>query len=80
MVQWKGMITSDPSIMMGKPAVACTRITVEHVLEKMAHGEAVGQILEEHPQLTEDTVRAALVFAAETMRATVIRPVPEVAD
>ncbi len=80
MARWKGLITSDPNIMMGKPVVTGTRITVEHILEKMAHGETIEQILEEHPQLTEESVQAALAVAAETMRAMVIHPVPEVAD
>ena len=78
MKTWKGLITSDPNIMIGKPVVAGTRITVEHILEKMAYGETVEQILEEHPRLTEESVLAALAFAAETMRAIVIHPVSEV--
>ncbi|HAG09472.1 MAG TPA: DUF433 domain-containing protein [Desulfotomaculum sp.] len=47
-----GIIQSDPSIMMGKPAIAGTRITVEHVVEKFASGETVEQILEAHPRLS----------------------------
>ena len=39
------LITSDPQIMMGKPVVAGTRITVELILEKLAAGESVEQIL-----------------------------------
>jgi len=43
------LITSDPKIMMGKPVVKGTRITVELILEKLAAGETVEQILSEHP-------------------------------
>lgn len=50
--------------MMGKPVIAGTRITVELVLEKLAAGESVDQILSEHPRLTERGIRAAIAFAA----------------
>ena len=65
--------------MMGKPVIAGTRITVELVLEKMAAGETEDQILEAHPRLTREGIRAALAFAAEALRADVIYPVSEVA-
>jgi uncharacterized protein (DUF433 family) len=44
--QW---IVSNPKVMMGKPVIAGTRITVELVLEKLAAGETIEQILEAHP-------------------------------
>ena len=46
------MIVSDPAIMMGKPVISGTRITVELILEKLAAGETVEQILDAHPRLT----------------------------
>jgi len=49
--------------MMGKPTVAGTRITVELILEKLAAGETVEQILSEHGRLTEEGIRAAIGFA-----------------
>jgi len=48
----EALIRSDPKIMMGKPTVAGTRITVELILEKLAAGETLDQILSEHPRLT----------------------------
>jgi uncharacterized protein (DUF433 family) len=57
-----GLIVSDPKIMMGKPVVSGSRITVELILEKLAAGESPEQITEEHPRLTEADVRAALGF------------------
>ena len=71
------LIQSDPSIMMGKPVVTGTRITVELLLEKLAAGETVEQLLEAHPRLTEEGVLAALSFAAQALRADVIYPVVE---
>ncbi|MEW6209802.1 MAG: DUF433 domain-containing protein [Acidobacteriota bacterium] len=62
------LIQSDPSIMMGKPVVAGTRITVEFILEKLAAGETIEQILDAHPRLTREGVLAAIAFAAESVR------------
>jgi uncharacterized protein (DUF433 family) len=59
------LIQSDPSIMMGKPVIAGTRITVELILEKLAAGEAIEQVMEAHPRLTKDAIRAALDYAAQ---------------
>jgi uncharacterized protein (DUF433 family) len=69
------LIVSDPRIMMGKPVVAGTRITVELILEKLASGETVEQLLESHPRLTKHAVLAALDFAAKVLRADVLYPV-----
>ena len=69
------LVESNPSIMMGKPTIAGTRITVELILDKLAAGETVEQILSSHPRLTEEAVRAALAFAAAALRADVIYPV-----
>jgi uncharacterized protein (DUF433 family) len=67
-------ITSDPEVMMGKPVVAGTRVTVELILEKLAAGETIDEIVQAHPRLTPEAVRAALRFAAEALRADVIYP------
>ena len=61
------LIQSDPSIMMGKPVVAGTRITVELILEKLAAGETVEQLLEAHPRLTREGIQAALRFATQEL-------------
>jgi uncharacterized protein (DUF433 family) len=63
------LIRSDPMVMMGKPVVAGTRITVELILDKLAAGESIEQILSAHSRLTEEGMRAALAFAAEALRA-----------
>jgi uncharacterized protein (DUF433 family) len=71
------MIMPDPAVMMGKPVVAGTRITVELILEKLAAGETIDQILEAHPRLTREAIQAAFAFAAEALRADVVYPIPE---
>jgi uncharacterized protein (DUF433 family) len=73
----KNLIQTDLKICMGKPVIAGTRITVELILEKLAAGETIEQILKAHPRLTEETIRAALAFASEALRADVVYPVGE---
>lgn len=63
--------------MMGKPVIAGTRITVEPILEKLAAGESVDQILAAHPRLTVEAVRSALAFAAKALKADVVYPTPD---
>jgi uncharacterized protein (DUF433 family) len=72
--QW---IVSNPKVMMGKPVIAGTRITVELVLEKLAAGETIEQILEAHPQLTREAILTALAFTKEALRADVVYPLAE---
>jgi uncharacterized protein (DUF433 family) len=55
---------ADPSVMMGKPCVKGTRITVELILRRLCDGRSFADILEAYSQLTEDDLRAALAFAA----------------
>jgi uncharacterized protein (DUF433 family) len=68
------LIEARPDVMMGKPVIAGTRITVELVLEKLAAGETVEQLLQAHPRLTRDGVRAALEFAAQTLKGDIVYP------
>lgn len=70
----RSLIVSDPEVMMGKPVVAGTRITVELILEKLAAGETVEQILEAHPRLTHQAILAAISFAAQALRADIVYP------
>jgi uncharacterized protein (DUF433 family) len=75
--QMKQLVVSDPKVMMGKPVIVGTRITVELILEKLAAGETPEQILESHPRLTREAIQAALAFAAEALRYDVIYPIVE---
>jgi uncharacterized protein (DUF433 family) len=68
-------ITSDPEVMMGKPVVEGTRITVESILDELGAGRTIEQLLEAHPRLTRDGVLAAVRFGAEVLRADVAYPV-----
>jgi uncharacterized protein (DUF433 family) len=70
----RDLIQSNPSIMMGKPVITGTRITVESILDKLAAGETSEQILEAHPRLTREAIAAALAYAADVLRNDVIYP------
>lgn len=67
-------IVSDPEIMLGKPVIAGTRITVEFILEQLAAGETIEQIMDGY-ELTREQVQAALLFAAELARIDTIHPI-----
>jgi uncharacterized protein (DUF433 family) len=70
------LIVSDPNVMMGKPVIAGTRITVELVLEELAAGTSVDELIAGHPALTPEAVSAALKFAAGALRADTVYPAP----
>ncbi|MGB8355179.1 MAG: DUF433 domain-containing protein [Chthoniobacteraceae bacterium] len=55
-------IESKPGVMMGKPVIAGTRITVENILVRLDAGETVESIVAEHPRLTREAVLAAMEF------------------
>jgi uncharacterized protein (DUF433 family) len=62
---------------MGKPVIAGTRITVELILEKLAAGETIEQMLAAHPRLTREAIQAALAFAARALRADIVYPIQQ---
>jgi uncharacterized protein (DUF433 family) len=67
-MDWHGIIVCDPKILVGKPTVKGTRISVELILEHLAAGESEETILREFPRLKETDIRAALAFAADNVR------------
>jgi len=73
-VDWRDYIVADPAVMLGKPVVQGTRITVESILDKLAAGETVDDLLAAHPRLTRTGIQAALAYAAETVRTDTIFP------
>ena len=76
MARWQERIVIDPAVLRGKPVVRGTRIGVGFVVELLAAGWSEAQILEQYPQLTQEDVRACLAYAAETLRAEEIYPIP----
>lgn len=68
MTNWRDRIVSDPEILLGKPTVKGTRISVELILGWLAESWTFEQLLEAYPHITRDDILAALAFAAEMMR------------
>lgn len=67
-------ITSDPKVMVGKPVIRGTRLTVEYVLNLLGHGASVDEILEEYEGLGRDDIRACLLFASQSLSQTTFMP------
>jgi uncharacterized protein (DUF433 family) len=68
-------IEVNPKIMMGKPVIKGTRITVEQILENLSESNSIDDVLLAHPLLTKDQVHAALSFAAQSIRGDEIYPI-----
>jgi uncharacterized protein (DUF433 family) len=68
-------IISDPKILFGKPVIAGTRISAELILEKLADGDSVSDLLVDYPHITEADIRAVLKFAVQTIRNDVVVPI-----
>jgi uncharacterized protein (DUF433 family) len=67
-------ITLDPKVMVGKAVIKGTRLTVEYILNLLAHGATVTEILEEYDGLTEQDIQACLLFAARALEDTAFAP------
>lgn len=67
-------ITIDPKVMVGKPIIKGTRLTVEYILNLLAHGAATEEILEEYDGLVSDDIHACLLFAAKSLEDTAFMP------
>ncbi|RLG49652.1 MAG: DUF433 domain-containing protein [Thermoproteota archaeon] len=67
-------IVIDPEIMGGKPVIKGTRITVELILRLLAEGLTVEEILEDYPHLTEEDIRAALLYASKVLEMEEVYP------
>jgi uncharacterized protein (DUF433 family) len=67
-------ITIDPRVMVGKPVIHGTRLTVEYILNLLANGATFAEILDEYTGLTQDDIRACLLFAARSLRDTTFMP------
>ena len=67
-------ITLNPKVMVGKPVIRGTRLTVEYILNLLAHGATVEEILEEYSGLTKDDVQACLLFATKSLENVAFMP------
>lgn len=75
-IDWRNYIHSDPEILLGKPVVKGTRLSVEFILGLFSEGWTEQQILENYPTLTKESLRAVFAFAAECMREESLYAIP----
>ena len=67
-------ITVNPKVMVGKPVIRGTRLTVEYILNLLAHGATVEEILQEYKGLTAKDIQACILFATKASESTVVAP------
>jgi uncharacterized protein (DUF433 family) len=67
-MNWQQRITVDPNVLVGKPIVKGTRISVEFVIDLLARGWTTEQILKEYDHLTPDDIQACLAYASEMLK------------
>jgi uncharacterized protein (DUF433 family) len=67
-------ITINPKVMAGKPVIRGTRLTVEYILNLLAHGATVPEILSEYEGLTQEDIQACLLFATKSLEDTTFMP------
>jgi len=78
-MEWRDRIVSDPAILVGKPVIKGTRISVELILGWLANGWTHEQILESYPNIAREDILAALAFATERLHEEDYIPLPKLA-
>ncbi len=72
---WRDRIVINPKVMMGKPVIRGTRLTVQFILGLLAHGATIKEIIEEYPGLTKEDIFACLLFATKALETTEFIPI-----
>jgi uncharacterized protein (DUF433 family) len=67
-------ITVNPKVMVGKPVIKGTRLTVEYVLNLLAHGATAAEIINEYKGLTLEDIQACILFATKSLENTTFMP------
>lgn len=66
-MEYKERIITDPNIMLGKPVIKGSRITVELILRKLSEGMTIEELLEAYPHLTKEDILATLSYSADVI-------------
>jgi uncharacterized protein (DUF433 family) len=74
--EWQGRIVVDPKVLVGKPVIRGTRLSVEFILDLLANDWTIEQILSEYLQLERKDVIAVLKYAAEMAKEEKVYPLP----
>ncbi len=64
-MNWQNKIVSDKNILLGKPTIKGTRLSVEFIIERLASGWTQEQLLENYPRLSREDLQAVFAYAAE---------------
>lgn len=75
-MDWHERIVSDPLILVGKPVIKGTRLSVEHVIEQLANGWSETDLLDAYPGLVREDLQACYAYVAETLRDVRDYPIP----
>jgi len=67
-MEWKEHITADESILLGKPTIKGTRISVEHIVGLLAQGWNEQQILENYPRITQESLQAVFLYIQDCLK------------
>ena len=70
-------IVVNPKIVVGKPVIRGTRLTTQYILNLLAHGATVDEILQEYEGLTKEDILACLLYASVTLENTTFMPLVE---
>lgn len=70
-------IVLNPKVMVGKPTIRGTRLTVEYILNLLAHGTPAEEIFEEYDGITQEDIQACLLFATRSLENTSFMPLSE---
>jgi uncharacterized protein (DUF433 family) len=73
---WQERIVVDPKVLVGKPVIRGTRLSVEFILDLLANDWTIEQILNEYPQLEREDIMAVLKYAAERVKEEKVYPLP----
>ncbi|HWP60833.1 MAG TPA: DUF433 domain-containing protein [Candidatus Acidoferrales bacterium] len=75
-MSWQERIVVDPKILVGKPVIKGTRLSVEFIVELLAQGWTEAQILESYPGVTHEDILACLHYASEILKSEKVYPLP----
>ena len=67
-MNWRDYLVSDPEILVGKPVVKGTRLSVDLILERLADGWTAEDLFQSYPRLTPESLQAVFAFAAEILK------------
>jgi uncharacterized protein (DUF433 family) len=73
-MDWQTRITVDPKVLVGKPIIRGTRIAVEFVVDLLARGWTIDQILGEYDHLTPEDIRACFSYARDVLQSEIVYP------